>query len=132
MPMFFRAGGWIVLYVYSLTGVRVLLLTTMGRKTGKPRTVPAMYLQKGENFIVAAHQGGLSKHPQWYLNLKANPVVKVERYWRTREYISEEVADEKARREYLEQFPFGMVDAMQENTTRKIPVIRLIPNGEKK
>lgn len=56
----------------------VCLLTTVGRKTGQPRTAPLIYLRDGENFVVVASQGGLAKHPAWYLNLVADPAVTIE------------------------------------------------------
>jgi deazaflavin-dependent oxidoreductase (nitroreductase family) len=68
-------------------GVPVLLLTTTGRSSGQPRTAPLLYIEDGERTVVVASQGGLPKHPQWYLNLKANPEVEVQirdRSWRAR------------------------------------------------
>lgn len=59
-------------------GVEVLLLTTTGRKTGQPRTTPLIYLQDGDEWAVVASQGGLPRHPQWYLNLSANSDVEIQ------------------------------------------------------
>lgn len=56
----------------------VCLLTTTGRKSGQPRTAPLIYLRDGERFVVVASQGGLPRHPAWYLNLQANPAVTIE------------------------------------------------------
>ncbi|MFT4200215.1 nitroreductase family deazaflavin-dependent oxidoreductase [Gordonia sp. (in: high G+C Gram-positive bacteria)] len=56
----------------------VCLLTTIGRKSGQPRTAPLIYLADGDRFVVVASQGGLPKHPAWYLNLQANPHVTIE------------------------------------------------------
>jgi F420H(2)-dependent quinone reductase len=56
----------------------VLLLTTKGRKTGKPWTVPLLYLPDGDDLVLVASNGGVPKHPGWYLNLQANPVVEIE------------------------------------------------------
>jgi deazaflavin-dependent oxidoreductase (nitroreductase family) len=70
--------------LYRLTGgligrrlVRndMLLLTTMGRKTGTVHTVPLLYIRDGENFVVIASFGGRDQHPAWYLNLVADPMV---------------------------------------------------------
>ncbi|MFW0795128.1 nitroreductase family deazaflavin-dependent oxidoreductase [Gordonia sp. CPCC 205515] len=58
--------------------VPVLLLTTIGRKSGEPRTAPLNYLRKGDSFVVVASQGGLPKNPAWYLNLVATPEVCVQ------------------------------------------------------
>jgi len=59
-------------------GVPVLLLTTIGRKSGKPRTAPLVYLEDGDDLVVVASQGGLPTDPLWYKNLQANPEVEVQ------------------------------------------------------
>lgn len=51
----------------------VLLLTTVGRKTGKHHTTPLLYLREGGGFAIIGSYGGDSRHPQWWLNLRANP-----------------------------------------------------------
>jgi deazaflavin-dependent oxidoreductase (nitroreductase family) len=56
----------------------VLLLTTVGRRSGRPRTAPVVYLAEGERLIVIGSNAGHSKAPAWSLNLEANPVAKVE------------------------------------------------------
>ena len=56
----------------------VCLLTTTGRRSGEPRTVPLLYLREGDRFVFVASQGGLPKNPAWYLNLTADPKVVVE------------------------------------------------------
>ena len=50
-----------------------LLLTTKGRKSGKPRALPLIYGTDGDSHIVIASKGGLPNHPLWYLNLEAQP-----------------------------------------------------------
>lgn len=54
------------------------LLTTIGRRTGEPRTTPTLYLRDGDRVILPASFGGRSEHPQWYRNLRANPRVHVQ------------------------------------------------------
>src|SRR4051794_6619547 len=61
-----------------MMGAPVLLLTTTGRKSGKARTNPLLYLGDGERFVVVASKGGYPTHPAWYLNLSDNPEVTVE------------------------------------------------------
>jgi deazaflavin-dependent oxidoreductase (nitroreductase family) len=58
--------------------VPVLLLTTIGRKSGQPKTTPLLYLEDGERVVIVGSQGGMPKHPQWYLNLTQNPEVTVQ------------------------------------------------------
>ena len=59
-------------------GDRLMLLTTVGARSGKERTSPVVYHRDGERYIVIASKGGAPDHPAWYDNLKANSVAKVE------------------------------------------------------
>ena len=61
-----------------LHGVPVLLLTVVGRKTGRRLTVPLTYLKDGGRSVVAASRAGMDQHPPWYHNLVANPDVEVQ------------------------------------------------------
>jgi F420H(2)-dependent quinone reductase len=56
----------------------VALLTTTGRKTGKPRVSPVLYMREGDRVILGASRAGSDKNPLWYLNLKADPSVSVQ------------------------------------------------------
>jgi len=53
--------------------VPTLLLTHVGRKSGKEYETPLLYLEDGRDLVVVASQGGLPKNPQWYANLVAHP-----------------------------------------------------------
>ncbi|MGN9844973.1 nitroreductase/quinone reductase family protein [Nonomuraea sp. H19] len=59
-------------------GARLLLLTTIGARTGAPRTTPLGYLPDGDRILIIASAGGSPRHPAWYHNLLANPDVTVE------------------------------------------------------
>ncbi len=50
-----------------------LLLTSKGRKSGKPRSLPLIYKKVGNNYVIIASKGGAPAHPAWYLNLLATP-----------------------------------------------------------
>jgi len=63
---------------HSWRGLTTLLLTTVGRKSGKLRRTALIYGQDGINYIVVASNGGASHHPQWYQNLVKTPAVKVQ------------------------------------------------------
>lgn len=75
-------------WVYRLTGGRVggrflrgapvLLLTSIGCKSGQPRVAPLLYLRDGDDLVIVASKGGMSRHPTWYRNVQANPEVEVE------------------------------------------------------
>ncbi len=58
--------------------VRMLLLHSVGRKTGKIRTHCLQYQRDGENYLVVASNFGLPKPPAWYLNLMAHPHIKIQ------------------------------------------------------
>ena len=67
-----RLGG-------TTAGLPIVRLTTIGRKSGKPRTVMlATPIREDRRYIVVASKGGDDRHPDWYLNLVANPDVVVE------------------------------------------------------
>jgi deazaflavin-dependent oxidoreductase (nitroreductase family) len=59
-------------------GVPVCLLTVRGRKSGRPRTTPLLYLADGDAVVVVASQGGMPTNPQWYRNIEADPDVVVQ------------------------------------------------------
>jgi deazaflavin-dependent oxidoreductase (nitroreductase family) len=58
--------------------IPTLLLTTVGRKSGRELTLPLIFGTSGPDFVVVASKGGAPAHPAWYLNLEANPTVKVQ------------------------------------------------------
>ena len=70
----FRAGG----EVEGMHRERLLLLTTTGRRSGEPRTVPMMVHRDGSRWLVVASNIGAPRHPDWYLNLEADSRVRVE------------------------------------------------------
>ena len=82
----------------QIAGTPVLLLTTVGRRSGQPRTVPLVYLANGERLIVIGSNAGHETAPAWSLNLEANLDAEVElgsdrRKVRARVAVSEERAE---------------------------------------
>lgn len=73
-----RVGGKWRFFAAFPRGVPILLLTTIGRKSGQPKTTPLLFLEDGNRVIVVGSQGGLPRNPQWFLNILANPKVEVE------------------------------------------------------
>ena len=121
--------------VYRLTGGRfvgrvakspILLLTTIGRRSGEPRTAPLLYLRDGEQLAIVASFGGHPTHPVWYLNLTANPEVEVqvgrERFAATANTANAEERERLWPR-LVEIYP-GYA-GYQAKTTREIPVVLL-------
>jgi proline iminopeptidase len=59
-------------------GSTILLLTTVGRKSGRESTTPLIYGLDGDNPVIVASKGGAPEHPGWYRNLVKNPAVHVQ------------------------------------------------------
>lgn len=70
----FRAGG----EIEGMNRDRLVLLTTVGAKTGQRRTTPMMFDRDADRLLVIASNIGATKNPDWYRNLVANPRVTVE------------------------------------------------------
>jgi F420H(2)-dependent quinone reductase len=117
------AGRWRVGSAFP-RGVPVCLLTTRGRRSGQPRTTPLLYLADGERVVVVASQGGLPRHPQWYLNLEANPRVVVQQGGGVRE-MSARTADDTERARLWPRLValYRDYDTYQSWTDRTIPVV---------
>jgi deazaflavin-dependent oxidoreductase (nitroreductase family) len=63
---------------YIWNGVPILLLTTKGHKSGQMRTTPLIFVRAGDAVAIVASKGGAPEHPDWYLNLTAEPRVTVQ------------------------------------------------------
>jgi deazaflavin-dependent oxidoreductase (nitroreductase family) len=106
----------------------ILLLDTVGRKSGRKRTSPLLYIMDGDNFVVIASKGGAPTHPAWYLNLRADPDATVEVGDREVRVRAEEAdPGEKGRlwQKMVEMYP--TYDDYQEKTEREIPLLVLHP-----
>jgi deazaflavin-dependent oxidoreductase (nitroreductase family) len=73
----YRETGGSVGHIWK-EGSTVLLLTTIGRKTGRPGTTPLIYARDGDDYVIVASQGGAPQHPGWYRNLVKTPEVEVQ------------------------------------------------------
>jgi deazaflavin-dependent oxidoreductase (nitroreductase family) len=106
----------------------ILLLNTVGRKSGTKRTSPLLYVMDGEDFVIIASKGGAPTHPAWYLNLKGNPEATVEiGDQEVRVRAREADSEEKARlwQKMVEMYP--TYDDYQKKTEREIPLLVLHP-----
>lgn len=79
-------------------GVHCAILTSIGHKSGEIRRTPLLYLEQGNNVVIAASKGGMSKPPAWMHNLRAHPECEIQigaknRMARAREATAEEEAD---------------------------------------
>lgn len=106
----------------------ILLLTTTGRKSGRKRTTPLVYLPDGENMVVIASNGGSDRHPEWWLNLRSQPTAEVQVGRDVRTVVADEAGgDERERlwREVVELY--HGYDEYRRMTDREIPVVVLRP-----
>lgn len=109
-------------------GKPVLLLHHVGAKSGTERVNPLMYRREGDRFVVFASKGGAPNNPDWFHNLKANPICSVEVGTDTVE-VKARVAGREERdalyAKQAEEFPqFG---EYEKQTSRTIPVVVLEP-----
>jgi deazaflavin-dependent oxidoreductase (nitroreductase family) len=113
-------------------GHPVLLLTTIGAKTGQPRSTPLVYAADGENVILIASNGGQSWHPAWYYNLRKCPEATLTLRGRTARYRAREATGEE--REALWQKALdvysGYATYQERAGKRLIPILILSPIRE--
>jgi deazaflavin-dependent oxidoreductase (nitroreductase family) len=111
-----------------LRGAPVLLLTTIGRKSGQPRTVPVLYLRDEDNVVVVASKGGMNHHPLWYRNLETNPEVEIAIGTERRRMVARRATeDEKTALWPRLVEMYRDFDDYQARTERNIPVVILSP-----
>ena len=108
--------------------VPTLLLTTVGRKSARLLTLPLIFGRSGPNYVVVASKGGAPTHPSWYLNLQANPEVKVQ--VKAEKFSARAHTADAAERALL--WPvmveiFAPYAKYQTKTDRQIPVVVLQP-----
>jgi deazaflavin-dependent oxidoreductase (nitroreductase family) len=114
-----RIGG-------RVRGASVLLLTTTGRRSGRPWTVPVMYQGEGDGWVVIASNGGSDRHPAWWLNLRARPEGTVQVGAETFPVAATRVSGaerERLWRKMADAYPG--YDAYLKKTDRKMPVVLL-------
>jgi deazaflavin-dependent oxidoreductase (nitroreductase family) len=121
----FRANDGIVGGYFA--GANMLLLHTVGAKSGQPRTNPMVYVPDGDRIVVIASKGGDDSNPDWYYNLLANPTVTVELGKQKFQARATAVIDEPERSrlyaKMVEHRP-GFAE-YEQKTTRKIPAVVL-------
>ena len=116
---------------YLWNGATALLLTTTGRKSGLERTAPLIFAAHGDDYLVVASMGGAPMHPQWYLNVEADPQAKIQ--------VKGDVIDVVARTATPDERPalwaavneqWPNYDVYQSRTDREIPVVVLTPRHD--
>jgi deazaflavin-dependent oxidoreductase (nitroreductase family) len=104
---------------------RMLLLTTVGARSGQPRTTPMMYRRDGDRLVVYASNSGAPKPPAWYRNVVAHPDVTVE-VGSDRFAAIAAVTEGEERERLWKLFPFP---EHEDQAGRQIPVIALTPRS---
>lgn len=121
----FRANAGVVGGMFA--GKNVLLLTTIGAKSGAERLSPLVYTRDGDRHVIAASMGGAPKNPAWYHNLVANPKVTVEVGAEKFEATATVIAD-RAERDRLYAGMIAHAEGFadyEKNTDRLIPIVVL-------
>jgi F420H(2)-dependent quinone reductase len=125
VTLYRRSGGRLG---NTFKGAPVLLLDHVGRKSGRARTAPVLYMRNGEDLVVVASRGGSEAMPAWWLNLQANPATSVQVGTERKRVLARKAsAEEKA-----ELWPrlvemYGDYEIYQRRTKREIPVVILSP-----
>jgi F420H(2)-dependent quinone reductase len=112
----------------TFQGGTLLYLTTTGRKSGTRRTVPLVYVRDGDDFVVAASNGGADWEPAWWLNFRADPrgTVQVDG---THVPVTASEVDGPERNELWRRLndQIDTYDRYQRKVRRRIAVVRLRP-----
>ena len=110
-------------------GAPICLVTTTGRRSGRPRTVPLLYLARGaDEIVLVGSRGGMSAHPAWYLNLRADPRATVDIGTSRRQMVARlATATERAELWPALTSVYPRFEIYQRRTARLIPVMILVP-----
>jgi F420H(2)-dependent quinone reductase len=114
----------------TLRGRPVIVLTSVGARTGRLRKTPLMRVEHDGRYAVVASLGGAPKHPVWYHNLVANPLVELQDGPVKADYLAREVSGEERDewwRRAVETWPDYA--SYEQRTSRVIPVFVLTPVG---
>jgi len=123
----YRDTGGEVGYIWN--GVPTLLLTSTGRRTGQKRTSALIFARDGDDYLIVASLAGAPKHPQWYLNLQANPDAEIQVKDETLAVVARTAsAAEKPRLWKIVTDVWPNYDVYQTRTDREIPVVILTPS----
>jgi len=131
----------ILVFLYNVSGGRiggkmgqvpVLLLTTVGRKSGKQRTLPLVYIMDGPAFVITASAGGADKNPGWFFNIRSNPQATIQVKDKHIK-VTAEVAEPEKKSELWSRLVEVAPNfaGYQKRTSREIPMVILHPVEER-
>ena len=113
---------------YEWNGAPILLLTTTGRRSGEPRTSALIFGRDGDDYLVVGSMGGAPRHPNWYLNIIANPAAQIQVRGDHIPVTARTASDdEKPRLWRIMTEVWPNYDVYQTRTDRSIPVVVLSP-----
>jgi deazaflavin-dependent oxidoreductase (nitroreductase family) len=117
-------------FANKIANLPILLITTIGRKSGIPHTNPVVYIKDGQDYLVSATAGGSDWDPGWYRNLKARPDAKIEVGSQTFD-VQATIKKGEERTRLYDKFKAasGNFAKYEQNTSRVLPVIRLTPTN---
>lgn len=129
---------WNVLYRASsgriggkMGRVEVLLLTTTGRKSGKKRTLPLVYIMDGPAYVITASAGGADKNPGWFFNVRSNLQSLIQVREKQIKVTAEVAGPEKRSELWARLVELAPNFAgYEKRTSREIPMVILRPVGE--
>ncbi|MCX4803555.1 nitroreductase family deazaflavin-dependent oxidoreductase [Streptomyces sp. NBC_01214] len=136
-----REGSWqldhVKLYVGSggsegqyWNGTQTLLLTTLGRVSGKPVRTPLIYGEAEGAYLVVASKGGDPAHPLWYRNLSEHPAVRIQVGQKTMQGTARTATpEERAAYWPVMVGHWPAYDEYQAKTDREIPIVVIEPAG---
>ena len=115
-----KVGGY-------FAGTNVLLLHTVGARSGQPRTNPLVYIHDGDHLVIVASKAGAESNPDWYYNLLANPIVTIELGSEQFQARAIPVTEEPERsRLYAKMVAYRAgFGEYEQKTSRKIPAVIL-------
>ena len=123
----YRESGGEVGYIWN--GVPTLLLSVTGRRSGRSHTSALIFGRDGDDYLVVASMGGAPRHPNWYLNLQADPVATIQVRDRQLTVTARTAsAAEKPRLWAIMTGVWPNYDVYQARTDRDIPVVVLSPS----
>jgi deazaflavin-dependent oxidoreductase (nitroreductase family) len=145
-----RFGGWLVRNIITpldigllrmstgrigfnlLAGTPILLLNTIGAKSGKPRSIPLQYIPNGVDYVLIASATGIKHHPAWYYNLKKHPAASILTGGKMISVTAHEVYSEErdALWQRAVEIYSGYDDYRRRASNRVIPVMILTPKHE--
>jgi deazaflavin-dependent oxidoreductase (nitroreductase family) len=117
-------------FVARAGSARILLLTHVGRKSGRTRVTPLLYVPDGERWVIVGSNAGDDRDPAWWGNLQANPECEIQIRGEHHAVKARRASTEESRRLWPDldaSYPY--YPAYRERTSREIPIVVLEPRG---